>query len=448
MKGINAFQVALSALVLVVGALPAAAQTQDPEALIAWNAAMMKAEQDKPAEPAPKAPQAQQTTIPNRGNLNNEQEAAPRMDNQALDPKFKGFIPVPNTGVLIKFNAKPRVDVTWDNQNAGDDNRFITAKIPVSTDPLHGGPGVFNINAKGSQLSFEVVAPEVDGSPRFYYQNDFYGSGGGEFPLRVRQLYGKVYNFVVGMTFSVFEDPDVWPDTVDYEGPNSAVFARRPLVRWMLPLSPEWQLNLGVEQPESEVDGSGDPGGASVNHAPDVGANVRWESDFGHIQMAAILRQIGYRGPVFGDQHTIGAGVNLSGVFNLGKSDSLQAQVTFGRGIFRYMNDDFFNNDAALDNNGDLKAIPCAAFMLGFTHRWNEEWRSTVSYGYVNLNPEDSQGPNAYEKTHYVSANAIWQIRKRLNIGFEALYGSKENQAGNHGDAFRLMVGFMYSLFD
>ena len=74
-------------------------------------------------------------------------------------------------------------------------------------------------------------------------------------------------------TFSVFEDPDVWPDTVDYEGPNSATFARRPLARFMLPLSERWQLNFGIEQPESEVDTSIDPNATSINHAPDIGVN-------------------------------------------------------------------------------------------------------------------------------------------------------------------------------
>jgi hypothetical protein len=350
---------------------------------------------------------------------------------------------------MIKFNAKPRVDLTMDNRNSGDDNRFITAKIPVSTDAAHGGGSVFNINAKGSQLSVDVQAPEVEGSPRFYYQNDFYGSGPGEFPYRVRQLYGKIYNVVVGMTFSVFEDPDVWPDTVDYEGPNSAIFARRPLARLMVPLNPEWQLNFGVEQPESEIDNTVDPTGSGVNHAPDIGANVRWESDsFGHVQFAVMGRELGFRGPVTGNQRTFGFGLNLSTVCNVSAVDSLQFQLTYGQGIFRYVNDDFVNNDAAFDSNGDLKALPYVGIMFGFTHRWNPEWRSTASYGYVELDNEASQGPTAYHRTQYASVNLVWQIRKRLSLGVEGLYGGKEDQAGNTGDVFRIQFGLLYSLMD
>ena len=429
------------------------AQDHDPAAIAAWEKAIRSSEQDQPPPktqtPPPKTPPAQQSPIEPRYNFREEQEAAPRPGNVTLDPKYTGFMLIPNTPAMIKFNAKPRVDMTMDNQNTGDDNRFITARIPVSTDPTQGGGRQFNINAKGSQLTLEVRAPEVEGAPRFYYQNDFYGSGPGEFPYRVRHLYGQIYNVIVGMTFSVFEDPDVWPDTVDYEGPNAATFARRPLARFMLPLDTRWQLNVGLEQPESEIDTSIDPAARGVNHSPDVGVNARWEEDkVGHLQLAAIFRNLAVNGPVAGSQRTFGWGVNLSAAFSTFGKDSVQGQLTYGEGIFRYCNDDFFNNDAAFDSNGDLKPIPYFGAMLGYTHHWNEEWRSTATYGYVHLTNLASQGPTAYHLTHYASVNFVWQIRKRLSLGLEALYGSKEENDERRGNAVRVQFGLLYSLFD
>jgi outer membrane DcaP-like protein len=406
-----------------------------------------------------------------RGALNDNQEPAPRPNDLTLDPKYRGFVPIPNTPVLIKFNAKPRVDFTDDPQNTGNPDRFVTAQIPVEGDFFKNGGNQFNVNSKGSQLSIDVRAPELPGSPRFYYQNDFFGSGGGELPFRVRQLYGQIYNFVVGQTFSVFEDPDAWPDTVDYEGPNSAIFARRPLVRYQLPLNDHWQLNFGVEKPGAEVDTSIDADARSVNHAPDGGFNIRWEdSKVGHVQFGTILRDIGVKGPIVGSQSTFGWGLNLAGSFNLFErdspsrdqldqsskeaeppekiSDSLQAQLTYGHGLFRYFNDDFVNNDAAFDSSGDLKAIPAFGAMIGYTHKWTEYFRSTVSYGYVQLDNQFSQDPSAYHRTHYGSFNIVWQARKRLSIGLEGLYGHKEEKNGAEGDAFRLQIGLLYSLFD
>ena len=387
--------------------------------------------------------------IRQRPAVNDQQEAAPRPNDLTLDPKYRGFVPIPNTPVLIKFNAKPRLDFTDDPQNTGNEDRFVTAQIPVDGDPFKNGGNQFNINAKGSQLSIDVRAPTIPGNPRFYYQNDFFGSGGGELPFRVRQLYGEFYNFVFGQTFSVFEDPDAWPDTVDYEGPNSAIFARRPLVRYQWPFHKNWQMNIGLEKPGAEVDTSIDSDARSVDHAPDGGFNLRWEnSDVGHVQFGAIFRDIGVKGPIVGDQSTFGWGLNLAGSFNIFDNDSLQAQVTYGEGLFRYFNDDFMNNDAAFDQAGELKAIPAFGAMVGYTHKWTDTLRSTVSYGYVELDNEFSQSGNAYHITHYGSLNTVWQVRKRLSIGLEALYGHKEEKSGAEGDAFRLQIGVVYSLFD
>src|SRR5262249_55867279 len=335
--------------------------------------------------------------VTDRPAVNDQQEPAPRPNDLTLDPKYRGFVPIPNTPVLIKFNAKPRVDFTDDPQNTGNPDRFVTAQIPVEGDFFKNGGNQFNANAKGSQLSIDVRAPQIDGSPRFYYQNDFFGSGGGELEFRVRQLYGEIYNVVLGQTFSVFEDPDAWPDTVDYEGPNSAIFARRPLVRYQLVLNKNWQMNFGLEKPGAEVDTSIDPDAQNVDHAPDGGLNIRWENkDIGHVQLGAIFRDIGVKGPIVGSQSTFGWGLNLASSLNITENDSVQTQLTYGEGLFRYFNDDFMNNDAAFDRNGELTAIPAFGAMIGFTHKWNDTFRSTASYGYVHLHNEFSQGPHAY----------------------------------------------------
>jgi hypothetical protein len=404
---------------------------------------------EREATPPPSV-EGNASPIRDRASLRDEQQAAPRPDDLTLDPKYRGFIGVPNTPVLIKFNAKPRVDASYDSRNSGDDNRFVTAKIPVSGEADYDNDGAFNINAKGSQLRIDVRAPTVAGSPRFYYENDFYGSGGGEFPYRIRHLYGQIYNIIVGQTYSIFEDPDVWPDTVDYEGPNSAVFARRPLIRYQHRIGDEWQVNLGIEQPDSEVDFTGvDADASGNNQAPDGGANVRWErADIGHVQFATLLRDIGVEGPITGDQNVLGWGLNLTGGFNVFGRDSLQTQLTYGQGIFRFINDDFQNLDAAFDATGELEPIPYFGAMFGYTHRWSDALRTTVSYGYATVDNQFSQAGDAYHETHYGSVNLIWQIRQRLSVGLEELYGRKETVDGSDGDVFRTQLGLVYQIFD
>jgi hypothetical protein len=387
--------------------------------------------------------------IEQRPALNDQQEGAPRPRDHTLDPKYRGFIPVPHTPGLIRFNAKPRVDMTSDTRNSGNADRFATADIPVEGESDYGGSERFNINARGSQLSVDVRAPDMPGDFRFYYQNDFFGSGGG-MAYRLRHIYGQIYNFTAGYTFSCFEDPDAWPDTVDYEGPNSAIFARRALGRYLLPLSEAWQLNFGIEAPGTEVDdGSAPTSIEQENRLPDGTMNVRWENaKWGHVQLGTVARDLGAKAEGIGSEHDFGWGFNLASSINVYKRDSVQAQLTYGEGIFRYMNDNFSDNDAAFDEDGDLKALPVFAAMVGYTHHWTDVFRSTATFGYVNLENERTQGPFAYDKTYYGSANIVWQLRKRLSVGLEGLYGKKETQNGNTGDVWRTQIGMVYSLFD
>jgi len=392
---------------------------------------------------------SKQTMVISRHNLNDYQEGAPRAKDYTLDPTYQGFFPVPNTPALLKFNAKPRVDLTMDTRNSGNPDRFATAQIPVKGQPEYGGSERFNVNARGSSLSVDLRAPELPGDLRFYYNNDFFGSGSG-MAYRLKQLYGEFFNVTAGFTFSCFEDPDAWPDTVDFEGPNSVIFARRAVGRYLLPLSENWQMNFGVEAPGVEIDQNSTTN--SFNNSsrfPDLTSNVRWETkDFGHIQLAGVIRDLSTHGSGSGSQHEIGFGGNLAASVNVFAKDSFQVQLTAGKGIFRYMNDDFINNDAAFNEEGDLRAIPTYAVMGAYTHHWCDAFRSTVSYGYVRLDNESTQGPDAYHLTHYASANLIWQIRKRLSVGVEALYGRKEVQSGATGDVWRFQMGLVYSLFD
>jgi hypothetical protein len=64
------------------------------------------------------------------------------------------------------------------------------------------------------------------------------------------------------------------------------------------------------------------------------------------------------------------------------------------------------------------------------------------------LDNEFSEGPLAYHHTLYTSANIVYQIRKRLGIGLEGLYGKKDVKGDTDGNVFRLQLGIQWSMWD
>jgi hypothetical protein len=415
-----------------------------------------QAVQPAPA-PATQAQQAEVAAIPEghaspvkaRDSFNMEQEAAPRLYDLTVDPKWHGYFRLPNTPVIMQFNAKPKVDMMEDNRNTGDPTRFVTAYIPVEGSPSYGGGAQYNMNVKATNLSWDVRAPGMAGDPRFFVQVDFFGNEDPGLAVRWKQIYGQYYNFVFGQTITLFEDPDVWPDTVDYEGPNSMIFSRQPVIHYLMKLSPQWNMTLGLEKPSAQVADYYGQSITGVNRIPDLGFNVRWEkANVGHVQFAAMFRDLAAESPVTRQmQYTLGWGANLSFVFDVGERDSFLGQLTYGEGIGRYSNDAFSPMDAAFDDAGTLQALPYFGGFLGYTHGWTEKWRSTFTYGYVDLQDELSMGPTAYHRTNYASLNAVCQFRKRMSLGMEVLYGTNQQQNLAKGDAWRFQFGIAYKLF-
>lgn len=391
-----------------------------------------------------------QVPVRNRATFDDKQEAASRPEDFTLDPEYRGFIPIPNTVFMIKFNPRPRVDLTLDTQNSGNDFRFVPATIPLEGTPPHGGGANFNINGNGSQLRLDMRAPSVAGNFRFYYQNDFFGSDTRNFQYRLQHLYGQYQGLVAGFTYGVFEDPDAWPDTLDYEGPNSVIFARRPLVHYKFTLMEDWRLTLGVEDPDSFVDFTGDTTARRRTRFPDGGFNVRWEpTGLGHMQFSSIFRSIGMQSDQFENDDAFGWGFNLAGTINVTDTDSLVFWGVYGHGVGGMGNDSsFVNSDAALDANGDLVALEYISGLLAYTHVWTPRWRSTATYGYAHLENTALQSPDAYNETHYTSINLMYKIMRRFSVGIEGLYGFREVKSGDNGDVFRIQVGMLYSIFD
>jgi len=383
------------------------------------------------------------------------QQAAPRANNAPLDPELKGFIPIPGTDTMFKIGGSARLDTIFDFGDNGNPNQFVPSTIPVDGQVGEGGGERSTIHGKGTRLSLEVRRPVAyDDTLRVYNEYDFFDdSTSSTMKMRVRHFYGQAWNFLIGQTFSAFMDVDAFPDVVDYQGPNGIINRRQPQIRYTHPIFDEdtkFQVFASLEQPESQIDTSTaffQPDASPVESFVDGVVGFRWEGDLGHLQGSTIFRDLSYETHDGPSDDTLGWGVSLSGSVNVFDKDKISAQVTYGEGIGRYVNDLGGNDmDAAIDNSGDLEAIPVFAAMAGYTHHWNDCWRSTIAGGYVHSDPSDSLGGYAIDSTLYASANIMFHPTKSFRMGLEYLYGEKETTDGSDGDAHRLDFVIRYDL--
>ena len=105
--------------------------THEPEDLSSAIAAVQQDEKSKvEAELTPKKIELGKATVTYR-TFAQDPVAAPRINNEPLDPRFPGFFRLPGTSTLLRIGGYAKTDFIYDLKPAGNIDSFIPATIPI-----------------------------------------------------------------------------------------------------------------------------------------------------------------------------------------------------------------------------------------------------------------------------------------------------------------------------
>jgi hypothetical protein len=252
-------------------------------------------------------------------------------------------------------------------------------------------------------------------------------------------------------------DLGVWPELFDLEGPNAMTGLRQGLVRGAYAFGQEKQLvfDLAFEQPETQV-----ANGIGLRDWPDLVARINWQRDWGHLQGAAVGRQLVAESTAgTGRDSAFGWGLSFSGSWkvpgtkrkeassdDLGpRQDNIQFQIQGGPGIGRYVFDlgsAPTPQDAVYDDvTARITPLDEIGAFVAYHHWWTDRLRSEFVYGVVSVDTLPIQPPAALERTTYAVANLYYRPFRRMDVGIEYYWGERENKDGQTGDANRLILG-------
>ncbi|MCD9087592.1 DcaP family trimeric outer membrane transporter [Stenotrophomonas sp. SY1] len=384
-----------------------------------------------------------QSVLPPRDSVADPSIAASRPDNapSPTDPELKGFFAIPGTETMIRLGGYAKLDAIADNRAAGDKEQFVTSSIPVGSP--HRDVSEFAMHAKQTRFSFEARRPTTHGNLRFYMENDFFGSSD-SYQYRLRHAYGQLGNTYAGYGYSTFMDADSLPDTLDFAGPGAAGYLLVAGIHHSFALGKGNSLTIAAEDPDSQLANTGDSD-ISTEHLPDISLVARMERSWGHLQLGAVARSLGYDGDGRSDR-TFGGGAQFSGSYAVAERDLLLFGLVGGKGIGRYTADLTGSGlDAAIDVNGELKALPLYGGFFGYTHYWSEMWRSNLIYGELHVDDANALASDAFRRSRYGALNLIWSPAPSWTMGMEVLYGQQELQDGRSADALRLQGSLQYS---
>jgi len=268
-------------------------------------------------------------------------------------------------------------------------------------------------------------------------------NGGTTNSFRLLNAWAQLGNWSVGQYYTLFMNIDTFPNTIDYWGPNGMTFIRNPQLRYTMPFGKDMKLAVSLESPGSAID-TGKVGAAAPGvgiqgrtHYPDVIGRWSLERESSQLQVAAMLRSIGWETTTTPDNNPSGTkagyGATVMGFLGVGKGkDRVTGQLVFGKGIASYMNDGGVDIAPNLASR-EAEAVKSVGGFVYFDHYWSDKWSSSFGASMHRQTNTDGQLDNAFHEGRYASANLLYYPAKNILVGGEVLYGRNEQKNGQTG---------------
>jgi len=269
------------------------------------------------------------------------------------------------------------------------------------------------------------------------FEWELFGTGvdAGQTTIRLRHAYGELGQFGVGQYWSPFMDIDVFPNSVEYWGPNGMAFFRNVQFRYM-PIKGDTRLTFALERPGASADAGMYSGRIELSGiearfpVPDLSAEYRSGHDWGYVELAGIVRYMKWEDQLedqidlSGD--AIGWGLNLSSNIKLGKDNLVRLSVLYGAGVQNYMND--APVDVAIDTTeGNGVAIPLLGVVAFLEHNWSEKFATAIGYSMLDIDNTNGQTYDAFSMGSYALGNIIYYPVQDVMMVCEVQWGKREN---------------------
>jgi hypothetical protein len=335
-------------------------------------------------------------------------------------------------------------DFDQNNPDWFDVNR--PTKLPAFKNEF-GGNNHMWFSARQTRFGVKASYPTKKYDLKTVFDFDMFGVGidAGQTTIRLRHAYGQWGPVGAGQLETPFMDLDVFPNILDYWGPNGMIFFRNVMV-FVEPINQDtgFKVQVALERPGASADAGRFADRIELQNIaarfpwPDLSAGVWYQNPkWGHVKIAGIVRSIRWDDILPVDTFnlaggTTAAGGTISAVLKPWKDNVFRLQYVGGRGIQNYFNDapidigvvtNFANRRRPLLGT----ALPVWGVVAFLDHNWNKVWTSSVGYSRVQIHNSDGQIPEDFHIGQYGTLNLLSTPIPNVMIGGELQWGWREN---------------------
>jgi hypothetical protein len=367
------------------------------------------------------------------------------------------------TAAHLDIGGFAMVDMGYNFKSINPDwyDTMRPTQLPSSTDQ-YGKDGSWFAGVRQTRLSFRGYLPTSLGELKTIFEFELFGTGvdAGQTTFRLRHAWGEIGKFGGGQYWSTFMDPDIFPNQIEYWGPNGIVWYRNVQFRYTPWRKGDSELALAVERPGASADQ-----GIYANRieiqgvkprfpAPDFAGHFRWAGKRGHVQVAGLYRRIQWDDlnatptkDFSGSAN--GWGIDVTSAIKVSRH-VFRLVAVYGPGIENYMNDapidvgvtnNFSNSKTPIQG----KALPVLGLSAFLDLNWSAKFSSTIGYSRVNIDTSNGESPTDFKSGQYALTNILYYPIKEVMLGPEFQWGYRDNINHFHIPDYKIQFSARYS---
>ena len=350
------------------------------------------------------------------------------------------FILSPDQMMQMRILGSVRAAFNYSDQVLQNKKTFNPYEIPTNVQEIYPN---YYAGLSQTRIGFEVTRKTKDAGDIFIrIEADFANSVNS---FRIRHAYGQVDHFLIGQTWSLFNNVSMQPATVSLSGPAGAIYIRTPQIRYFRSFNKIiWYVGIEYSTPEFIIPDS--VKGILLQVVPDFTGKISYRSGRFSGHFAAIATTMAGKAVSGELAYAFGFGGSVAGKFVIDKKNDLYFSITSGRGISHYFDalrgkgeDAFYNADTQ-----HLAILFSTGGYVAYSRELLQNLTTNLSFGMVAISNNEFQPVNAYNYSYNAMLNVFWIPIEGARVGLEYAFGQRYDKGGAQGNASKVSVLLYY----
>ena len=357
------------------------------------------------------------------------------------------FLYSANGREALRIYGSARVLALWENKKNFHAYDLTQPTIPTGVDDYYYPHSIASINM--SRLGFDaMISSEKFSDMLIRIELDWKGDSE---KLRIRHMFLRTEHWLIGQSWSSFNNVDYLIQAIDGRFMGGAVGTRPVQIRYYNQTG-QWKYQVSAEYNNPKLIQPETLGAESKIRIPGFAGKVGFKTQSFEIMLAGVLRMnsLQFTSDDKGSQSEIGYGGLIAAKLHLNERNRFMMSASGGTGMGGFMGDFAFVEIDLAYNPGTQRFENMAVYaaLLGFEHDWSKNFTSAIGGSILGSEEKSFFDGGYFVSGSKVIANLFYKPVSRLghlSVGVEIEYAERRNISTPSNNTIRASSLLIYN---